>query len=162
MKITYHLYSSIAFLLLTLHSPSKALSSEHVKGIWQGSLKAGAVELRIVFHLETDSTGMWKTTMDSPDQGARGIVVDKTSVLGDSITLTISNIGGEYTGVKQEGDSLIIGKWSQGGASFPLDLHRTAKLEEAVRPQEPKPPFHMRKKRFHTKIRTGTSRWAVQ
>ncbi len=116
-------------------------ADENIAGIWQGTLKVQTIELRIVFHVAADSSGAFKTTMDSPDQGAKGIVVNSTSVSSDSVVFAIYMINGTYEGIRQQGDSLIIGTWKQGSASFPLDLRRVKEIQEARRPQEPKPPF---------------------
>lgn len=36
-------------------------------GTWEGKLAVSGMELRIVFHIEQDSTGNLSGTMDSPD-----------------------------------------------------------------------------------------------
>ena len=116
-------------------------SKKNISGIWQGTLKVQSLELRIVFHLQTDSLGAMKATMDSPDQGAKGILVDKITIRQDSISLTVAVAAGGYRGFIQPGDSIITGLWSQAGLSLPLDLHRTLEVAQLRRPQEPKPPF---------------------
>ena len=116
-------------------------AGKNVVGIWQGTLKVQALELRVVFHIQSDSTVGFKATLDSPDQGAKGIPVDNVATHLDSLVLTISAIGGAYEGVVQPGDSVVIGMWKQRGAALPLDLHRIQALAEIARPQEPKPPF---------------------
>jgi len=116
-------------------------SKKNFSGIWQGTLKVQSLELRIVFHLQTDSLGALKATMDSPDQGAKGIPVDKVIVRQDSISLAVAVAAGGYRGFIQPGDSIITGIWSQGGLSLPLDLHRILEVAQLRRPQEPKPPF---------------------
>ena len=127
--------TSFAFIQQTL-----ALD-KNIAGTWQGTLKIQAMELRVVFHLRTDSTGAMKATLDSPDQGAKGIPVDNVAMRKDSLILTINAIGGSYEGMLQPGDSTITGIWKQRGASLPLDLHRIQVVAEVRVPQEPKPPF---------------------
>ena len=79
--------------------------------------------------------------MDSPDQGAKGIPVKTTIAKQESIVFEMPEILLKFTGVRQPGDSLIIGLLNQGGMSFPLTLHRVTEVKEAARPQTPKPPF---------------------
>jgi len=82
-----------------------------------------------------------KANLDSPDQGAYGIVVDDVVVKGDSIKFIVGVVKGFYAG-KLYPDSLkISGIWSQGGMTFPLDLRKTEKVEKPKRPQEPKEPY---------------------
>ncbi len=132
---------SLCAIIMIAMAVQAFASETNIAGIWQGTLKVQTIELRIVFHVAADSSGAFKTTMDSPDQGAKGIVVNSTSVSGDSVVFAIYMINGTYEGTRQPGDSLIVGTWKQGSASFPLDLRRVKEIQEARRPQEPKPPF---------------------
>ena len=43
-----------------------------LKGSWSGKLKVGAMSLTLVLHLE-EADGYVKASLDSPDQGAKGI-----------------------------------------------------------------------------------------
>ncbi len=140
MKNKPALFLFIALTSFVFTQPTFA-SDKNIVGTWQGTLKIQTMELRVVFHIQTDSTGTMKAALDSPDQGAKGIPVDNVSTTMDSISLTINAIGGSYEGIAQPGDSTISGTWKQGGLSLPLDLHRSQEVAELRRPQEPKPPF---------------------
>jgi len=131
------------FIILTSYvfTQSSFASDKNIDGTWLGALKVQTMALRIVFHIQTDSTGATKATLDSPDQGAKGIPVDNVSTRLDSLILTINAVGGSYEGKVQPGDSVITGTWKQGGLALPLDIHRTHEVAELRRPQEPKPPF---------------------
>ena len=116
-------------------------TSFDLEGSWAGTLKISSAQLRIVFNVSKDSLGNLKANLDSPDQGAYGIVVDDVVVKGDSIKFIIEVVKGFYAG-KLYPDSLkISGIWSQGGMTFPLDLRKTEKVEKPKRPQEPKEPY---------------------
>ena len=140
MKNKCSLYFITIFISL-IFTQSSFASDKNIAGTWLGTLKVQTMELRIVFHIQTDSTGVMKATLDSPDQGAKGIPVDNVSTRLDSVILTINAIGGSYEGIAQPGDSIITGTWKQGGLALPLDIHRTHEIAELRRPQEPKPPF---------------------
>ncbi|MEF8817801.1 MAG: hypothetical protein V5A20_13155, partial [Salinibacter sp.] len=138
-------YRRVAFLLvfgLGLLGLTTAPAQEAVVGSWSGTLKAGGMEVRIVFHVEGGEKGL-PATMDSPDQGATGIPVSRVTVTGDSVTLAVDRIGGVYTGALADGDTKIEGQWTQGGQSFPLTLTPTAEADTAPppRPQHPEPPY---------------------
>ena len=60
---------------------------ENVEGTWLGTLQAGGVALRIVFHISRDSVGVLTATIDSPDQGAIGIQVGAVTVTGDTLVV---------------------------------------------------------------------------
>ncbi|MEO8933576.1 MAG: alpha/beta fold hydrolase [Xanthomarina sp.] len=79
--------------------------------------------------------------MDSPDQGARGIPVTKTTFENLLIKFEITNAQIDYYGELK--DNEIIGIFKQGGYEFPLKLSRKAiEKELQKRPQEPKEPFN--------------------
>ncbi len=107
-------------------------------GAWQGTLDAG-VKLRIVFQIQRTAEGKLSATLDSPDQGVKGIRVDEVELVDDRLRMSVKSIGGTFEGKLASGH--VVGKWLQGGASLPLDLERTEKPSEIKRPQTPQPPF---------------------
>jgi fermentation-respiration switch protein FrsA (DUF1100 family) len=85
--------------------------------------------------------GKLVTTLDSPDQGARGIPVEETSFEKGHLRLTAKSINGGFEGDINAEYSSINGTWTQNGGSLPLVLNRTDKVTEVIRPQDPKPPY---------------------
>ena len=112
-----------------------------IEGDWQGSLNIQSFELRIVFHLQVTKEGKWKATMDSPDQGASGIVIDSVHFENETVRLAAGVVRGDYEGKLEEGDSVMTGNWRQSGMTFPLNLKKAAEPIVVKRPQEPKPPY---------------------
>jgi uncharacterized protein len=109
-------------------------------GSWMGDLKVGAVTLRMVFNI-TSSNGALSATMDSPDQGAKGIPVSHMEVKSGAILLEVKAARGSYSGrISADGKS-IDGAWTQGGTSFSVLLKNLEGAFVLERPQEPKPPF---------------------
>lgn len=128
----------LSFLILAL-SISFTSFSQDIVGSWRGVLKVQGIQLRLVFNVEKDNDA-FKSTMDSPDQGAKGIPCDETSFENSVLKIKISSIGAGYEGTLH-GDS-IPGTFTQMGASFPLILAKTEpEIVKPNRPQEPKPPF---------------------
>src|SRR6476646_2091900 len=80
--------SNVFCTVICMLAVTAASAQYHPAGNWLGMLDAGAMKLRIVFHV-TESNGILKATMDSPDQGAKGIPVAQAAHVGDSITLSI-------------------------------------------------------------------------
>jgi uncharacterized protein len=120
---------------------SAQLKGRALIGTWQGSLHVSGISLRIVFNVAETVPGRYRSTMDSPDQGAKGIPVDSTGLNGDAVYLYVAAAHGEYSGRLLSGDSLITGTWSQGGMAMALDLRHDAAVVERKRPQEPVGPF---------------------
>lgn len=118
-------------------------ADDWVLGNWKGTLMAGSQELQILYHITRGDDGTLTGTMDVPTQGAIGMPLSTVVVDGQTVTMTFPVPGGgTYEGTLTESGEDIVGTFSQGPASFPMELSRSA--EESVllvRPQEPKPPF---------------------
>lgn len=130
----------IIFLLFTglFSLPCFAQPASLFTGTWEGTLNVGST-LRIVFHIKDDGVGGFHTTADSPDQSAFGLTCDKTSISGNEVIITMSDLLAGFTG-KMLNDSTIEGTFTQGG-EFPLTLFKKEKATERKRPQTPQPPF---------------------
>ncbi len=142
---------SLVFILSSLcYSQPKDLT-----GIWTGKLELpNTLKLNLVFNIAKDSAGNYISTLDSPDQGAKGITTGNTIVNGDSITIQIPVIKGSYIGKIYYDEMKIDGKWNQGGMSLDLLVKKVDKVEEVKRPQEPKEPFPYKSEdvKFENKI----------
>ena len=101
-------------------------------GTWSGKLDVQGTKLSLVFHLDEGNP-----TMDSPDQGAKGIPIQVTKTVAGGVIIKVPSIGATYEGqwtLKQ-----IVGTFKQMGASLPLTL--TPGEEKLNRPQTPQGPF---------------------
>jgi pimeloyl-ACP methyl ester carboxylesterase len=126
----------------TEHKPAKP---SDIDGIWSGTLEAGAITLRIVFHITNTEDGL-TATMDSPDQNAKGLPVTAVTRSGSSLILELKQVGGKFEG-KISGDlTTVDGTWTQGGTNLPLTLKRVKDATELERrrPQNPKKPYPYR------------------
>ncbi|MCK9424933.1 MAG: alpha/beta fold hydrolase [Ignavibacteriaceae bacterium] len=111
-------------------------------GIWQGKININpTVQLSIVLHIDKKEDGTLNASMDSPDQSAYGIKVDKITASQDSLHFIVMAIAGNYHAEYNKDSLMLLGKWSQGAYSFPLNLKKTDKVEEAKRPQLPAKPY---------------------
>lgn len=114
--------------------------AQKITGQWNGALEVQGMKLRLVFHISKTDNG-FKTTMDSPDQGANGIPVTNTSFEENILKLEIPAATIEFEGELNK-DKIITGTFKQGGKSFPLNLSREEIAEEKkLRPQEPIKPY---------------------
>lgn len=132
------------FLFLFVISLTSHLSADDIsklKGSWQGTLKISSVELRIVFNINVDADTLSSATLDSPDQGAYGIKIDRVIFKDNKVKFDIKAIGGYFEGTLSDENMQIDGTWNQGGQSLPLLLEFSEEKAEVKRPQEPKPPY---------------------
>ncbi len=143
MKHKVNLITGMFFSLALITSPftsAQGADSKGIKGIWMGTLKVSIVELRVVFKISENTDGSLIAKMDSPDQGAENIPVDKVTYENDNLHLELEAIQGSYDG-KMTADGSIEGTWQQRNLSFPLMLKRVVEAPKLNRPQEPKKPY---------------------
>jgi hypothetical protein len=127
-----------ALLAVVMLAPSIA-ASQDLTGTWSGALDVQGTRLRLVVHIAKTDSG-YRTTLDSPDQGATGIPVAVTTFNPPDVTLGLPNLGARFQGVLA-GDS-IAGTWSQGMATLPLVLRKENGAPPEVRqPPEPDRPY---------------------
>lgn len=114
--------------------------AQDITGQWNGILKAGETQLRMVIHITKSTNGTYSAVMDSPDQGAKGIPVASTGF--DDLILKLEIAPGvQYEGTLNNGTT-FKGVFQQGGNSIPLNFSREIpKKEKNTRPQEPIAPF---------------------
>ncbi|MBO4306727.1 MAG: alpha/beta hydrolase [Prevotella sp.] len=122
-------------VLMSLTGRAQVQPTSALIGSWSGKLNAGAISLTLVLHLE-QADGYVTVTMDSPDQGAKGLACKKDYLSDDSIAVTV-NIGATYRAKLKDG--ALNGTFSQSGMSLPLVLTRG--VPEVKRPQRPQPPY---------------------
>jgi len=129
---------SVLVLFVTLTSLS--IYAQDISGKWNGILKVQGVQLRLIFNIIQTENG-YSSTMDSPDQGAKGIPVTTTSYENSILKLEISSAGIQYEGTLDK-ENVFIGTFKQAGQSFPLNLAKEkVEKEKVIRPQEPTKPY---------------------
>lgn len=129
----------IVFVLITILGSYIGIAQE-ITGQWNGFLKVPGGQLRLEFNISKNENG-YTTTMDSPDQGAKGIPITTTSFDTAKLKLELPSAGIVYEGELNQ-FNVIVGTFSQSGQTFPLNLSRE-KIEKAKvkRPQEPQKPY---------------------
>ena len=126
----------ILFVLVALTGQAQVNSTTALLGSWSGKLKVGAMSLTIVLHLD-QVDGNVKVSLDSPDQGAKGIPASKEYLSDDSVAVKIVSLGATYRARLK--DEKLDGTFSQSGMSFPLEMSKG--IAEVKRPQMPKAPY---------------------
>lgn len=117
-----------------------AVTAQEITGQWNGFLKVAGGQLALVFNISKNESG-FTATMDSPDQGAKGIPVTATNFVNGILKLEIPSARIVFEGELNQ-YNVIVGTFTQSGQSFPLNLSKE-KLEKEIvkRPQEPTKPY---------------------
>ena len=113
--------------------------AQGITGDWYGNLIVKGTALPLVFHIARWGD-TYTTTWDSPQQGARGLSTDQTTVTGNQLTIQASKYGITYSGVYLPDSNKIQGTFKQGAGTLPLVLshNNTSAVIPATRPQDPK------------------------
>ena len=109
-----------------------ALQANAQTGTWSGKLDIQGTKLPLVFHLDGDNP-----TVDSPDQGAKGIPIQIERKSFGGIEIKIPSLGASYEGIYMM--QKIAGTFHQMNLSAPLTL--TPGQYKPKRPQTPQGPF---------------------
>lgn len=129
----------IILILLTILT-TLSMHGQDITGHWNGRLKVQGTQLRLVFNI-IKIDNVVSSTMDSPDQGVKGIPTTTTGFENATLKITIANAKIEYEGTLGK-DNIIVGTFKQGGQSFPMNLSKEIiEKEKLVRPQEPIKPY---------------------
>ena len=81
------------FIVLVFILVATAVSfAQDITGDWNGTLKPGGAELRLVLHITKNADGSLKATLDSIDQGANGIPVNAVTLKDSKLNVNASSI----------------------------------------------------------------------
>ena len=109
--------------------PAKQPTPTGVEEIWEGAIEVGGVKFPLVFHLFKQKEGSYAGTMDSPDQGKTGTVLDVVIIKGDKIQLELKSAMMVFEGKLNKDRKEIMGDFKQVGQSFPLTLKKVAQVK---------------------------------
>ena len=141
MKKLLIVLSLLIFCMITYQAAGQnSIDKKSVTGSWLGKIATRGIELRIVFNLSVIEKDSLVATLDSPDQGAKGIKLGPVTLSGENVKISAGALAAEYNGILKN-DSIIEGTWKQGNVTVPLNLTKLKTVFTLNRPQEPKPPF---------------------
>ena len=122
------------FLTIALACIGATTSAQSISGTWNGELVAGPQKIPLVLNLTADG----KCTLDSPQQGAKGIPANVDFLSADSLKVSVSSLNASYAAHLENGE--LKGLFTQNGFKLPLNL-KPGEPAKASRPQTPQPPY---------------------
>jgi hypothetical protein len=103
--------------------PSPAVSKE-LEGDWEGALSLPNGQSRpVIFHFKNQPDHTVEATVDSPAQGAKGLVLKDVAQKGAVVEFTIQVVGGSYKGTLNKEGTQMAGEWTERPGSPPLTLN---------------------------------------
>src|ERR1022692_2004196 len=109
---TYSLWIGLTVMLL-----GSMLHAQDIAGDWQGTLRVGTQELRLIVSFDKAVDGKWSATLHSIDQGpdwGAGVPADSITLQGSNLKFTIEALRGSYEGKVGASGGAIEGTWTQG------------------------------------------------
>ncbi|MGW4767433.1 alpha/beta hydrolase family protein [Nocardia sp. NPDC004278] len=137
-------FVSVVFLIVTVvagcSSSDKGVPPS-LTGDWHGAIEAPGAPLSVGVSFADNGSA----TIDIPRQGVHGAQLKDVSTQPDRVAFAIPDVPGNpaFAGKFDKGSDRIVGEFRQAGQSLPLTL-QPGKVEQATRPQEPKPPYPYR------------------
>ena len=131
-------------LLLVALLAALPVLAQDITGDWTGTLHAG-VDLHLLVHITKSADGTLKATMDSVDQGAKGLPISAIELKDAMLTFRLSALGASYEGRVDAAFTAITGTFTQG-AQLPLNFKRASAADAGPpkRPQNPTKPYPYR------------------
>ncbi|HLH03549.1 MAG TPA: serine hydrolase domain-containing protein [Bryobacteraceae bacterium] len=108
---------SLALAALAMCSFAQA---PNLSGDYSGTL--GPLHLNL--HLKQSGAGSLEGTLDSPDQGAKGLPCANIKLEGANLSFDVPSVNGNWKGTVTSDAATLSGNWSQGGQSAPLNFNK--------------------------------------
>src|SRR5215475_11778120 len=105
-------------------APSQPAQS--IEGSWEGTLSSPLGKLRLVLNISKDTSGGFKATLDSPDQGASDLPIDKITLTDWFVHFEKKDIQAIFDGAISRDGTELAGSLRQGIVS-PLVLKKVGK-----------------------------------
>ncbi|MDR1370442.1 MAG: alpha/beta fold hydrolase [Dysgonamonadaceae bacterium] len=117
--------------LLTLGNCFCQAQENDVVGSWRGSLNIQSNKsYSIVFNI-SEENGVLVTKMDSPDQGAKGIPTESTTLSGNEVEIKMPALQAQYKGIVEDRVTMK-GTFTQMGMEFPLELTKQPEVKKGT------------------------------
>ncbi len=101
--------------------------SPAIQGHWKGELEIGQAVLRLALKIGKATDGAYHGTMDSIDQGAKGIPMSSITFTAPAVRLEWSGLGAQFEGTVNDEGTELTGTFNQGPVkNVPLTFERTA------------------------------------
>ncbi|MBV9156584.1 MAG: beta-lactamase family protein [Acidobacteriaceae bacterium] len=133
-------FLKLSLLCLLPYVGTLTLSSQEslpaIVGDWAGTLDTGGGSLRLLLHVTADNTGKISVSLDSIDQGAKGLAGANAVWNGTNFSFDVPSVNGSYKGTLSSDRQTLTGTWNQG-APLPLVFKRQNTAQGNGKPAEP-------------------------
>ncbi len=113
-----------------------------LEGAWQGTLEMSGQDQTLFLTISKSSEGVYSGKLNNVDLGVTH-ALNRITVNGDSIRLEISSVGAVFEGALVQTPLELRGKFTAGGASFPIVLSAVSEELAAAAKASIKPGVRM-------------------
>jgi len=111
------------FISILLFIAFPGIEAQDITGKWYGQIQIEDITLRVNLNV-TGEEDKYSATLDSPDQGAFGIPIDKFELLDRELFFEITDLQMKYTGTVSPDFTQISGESTQYGSTLNLNFTR--------------------------------------
>ena len=115
-------------LLLSAVSAHAQTARPSLTGDWGGTVAGTGFVMRLL----DPAAGPRTATLDIPEQGAKGLLLQFTAP-ADSVYLRLAQPVARFAGRRSADGQQLVGEWQQGLRAFPLTLARAGGTARLVR-----------------------------
>jgi hypothetical protein len=101
-------------------------AAQKLAGVWNGTLAAGASNLRLRVKIVKTGAGTATGTIVSVDQGTAEIPLSGITCNDGEVRFDARGIGAFYQGTLSPGGAMLTGQWRQSGQTLPLEFKKAA------------------------------------
>lgn len=130
----------LASLAMQLVDPAFAAEAPFAARLADGMFTGQVAGIPLVLNVATPAGAAQGCTLDSPQQGAKGIPCAEFRIEGETLSFRVPTVNASWTGRIVEGGAKLEGNWTQG-VSMPLNFARGGTIAEPKRPQMPQEPY---------------------
>lgn len=142
--VTTALWSTVMIVAGMMALAADPPGKSGLAGEWQGAVKSGAIQLRLLYKFQESADGKLAGVMVSVDQGNVELPFDVVTFQDGKLAVEVKRIGLKYEGKLSADGKSLEGSFTQLTSTLPLVLKRNETPFKLNRPQEPKPPFPYR------------------
>jgi uncharacterized protein len=141
--------------------PNPKAVQQPLAGNWLGTLKVGAISLRLAVSVTGKPDGTYSGTLTSTDQDNVPHPLTEVTLKQNAVHMELKQLRLAIDGTLNEAGSEISGKFKQGGVTFPIVFKKSDRAPEPrKRPQEPKPPYPYRAEEVTYENKAGRAKLA--
>ena len=132
----------LCLVALAMLAASPALRAQDITGNWQGTIKAGGKDVRIVVKI-AKADKAWTATLFNADQASQSLNASSVSLDGSTFKFKVDLMSANYEGKLDANGKSMAGTWTQGTQTLPLTLVRATPETTWDIPDAPKSPTPM-------------------